>query len=224
MLTIIGSTIYAADYQYDGLDRVTSVGKEGKSTKYVYDQGGNLLSATSTTVSNVQSSSIVEGWTPYITNGMKPLYEKAPFVEDEDLATSISVVDSTYGDAAKEAQFITLNGATRKGGANVYRDMPVQGGSVYTYQGRVKSEQMKDAVVQVVVNYYDNQQKLVKYDNVINVKQDTDWQSYNVKLTAPSDAVTARVHLQIILFKANGQAKAGFADRTFEKVVQEGGQ
>ncbi len=225
MLTLVGSTIYAADYRYDELNRVTSVEKEGKTTTYTYDQGGNLLSATSTTSSSLQrsASSVLAGWTPYMTQGLKPIYETAAFggTGDTPREAPVSVTESTYGGSANEAQWMTLSGPTRSGGANIYRDMTVQGGASYTYQGHLKTEQMKDAVAQVVVNYYDDQNRLIRHDNVFNVKQDTDWQSYNMNLIAPSDAATARVHLQIVLLKAGGQAKAGFADGTF---VQEGGE
>lgn len=158
-----------------------------------------------------------------MTQGLKPIYETVAFegMSDTLKEASVSVTESTYGGSANEAQWMTLSGPTRSGGANIYRDMTVQGDASYTYLGQVKAEQMKDAVAQVVVNYYDNQNRLIRHDNVFNVKQDTDWQSYNMNLIAPSDAVTARVHLQIVLLKAGGQAKAGFADGTF---VQEGGE
>ncbi|GGO00254.1 RHS repeat domain-containing protein [Saccharibacillus kuerlensis] len=227
MLTVVGSTIYAADYQYDSLNRVTSVEKEGKTTNYTYDQGGNLLSATSTSATSIQQTNIIAGWTPFMTQGMSPYYETEALNENGDLASndSVSVTDSTYGESASTAavQFITLN-ADRTGVANIYRDMAVQGDVGYTYQGQVKTEQMKDAAVQVVVNYYDEQNRLIKYDNLLNVKQDTDWKSYHTNLIAPPQAVTARIHLQVVLLEANGQAKAGFVDRTFKQAASQGGQ
>jgi len=322
MITIAGSSIYAAEYRYDDLNRVTSAEKEGKTTNYVYDSAGNLLSATSSENANtssaqtslVQSEDIIEGWTAYQTTGMSARYEtttidvkegtlpaeetpaveeaapaeetpaveeaapaeetpaveeaapaeetpaveeevpaeETPAVEEEVPAEETPAVEEAApaeeapaveeAAPAKEApvveedtpavsdtqlevvvQRLSLN-ADRTGGANIYRDMPVQEGISYTYRGQLKSDQMRDAVVQVVVNYYDIQQRLIRHDNVINVKQDSDWKTYNTNLIAPSGAVTARVHLQIVLLQANGQATAEFADRTFEQVVSQGGQ
>ncbi|WP_169833759.1 hypothetical protein [Saccharibacillus sacchari] len=277
---------------------MTSAEKEGKTTNYVYDSAGNLLSATSSENANtssaqtslVQSEDIIEGWTAYQTTGMSARYEtttidvkegtlpaeetpaveeaapaeetpaveeevpaeETPAVEEEVPAEETPAVEEAApaeeapaveeAAPAKEApvveedtpavsdtqlevvvQRLSLN-ADRTGGANIYRDMPVQEGISYTYRGQLKSDQMRDAVVQVVVNYYDIQQRLIRHDNVINVKQDSDWKTYNTNLIAPSGAVTARVHLQIVLLQANGQATAEFADRTFEQVVSQGGQ
>lgn len=223
---------YAADYTYDDLNRVTSVEKDGKQTTYTYDHGGNLLSVQSTSKLAVQKSNIVSGWTAYMTKGMKAQYETttANVYGDAPVTYAPSVADNVYGDSASTvandvyqssnrnltAQLITLD-AKRNGGANIYRDIPVQGGTGYTYEGWVKTDEMKDAVVQVIVNYYDSNKRLIRYDNLLNLRQNTSWTTYNAHLTAPSDAVKARVHLQIVLLKANGHAKAGFADRTFSK-------
>ncbi|CAM3443733.1 MULTISPECIES: hypothetical protein [Saccharibacillus] len=221
MLTLVGSTIYAAEYRYDGLDRVASVEKEGRITSYTYDQGGNLLSATSAPASSAGPSSVLAGWTPYRTSGMQPRYAIAApdgsGVTAPGSATA-TVTEQTY--LLSASQVLVLNGP-RPGGANIYRDLAVQGGTAYTYQGQVKSEQMKDAVVQVVVNYYDRANRMIRYDQILGLKQDTDWQAYQEKRMAPSDAVTARVHLQVVLLRANGQAKAGFVDRTFEPAAAE---
>ncbi len=226
----------AADYQYDGLDRVTSAQRGDQTTTYTYDHGGNLLSVTSTSTPAVQKSNIIQGWTAYMTRGMKSHYETATanVYSNNDAPVhyfTSSVANDVYSDnrpvtvteevysspePTLTAQWITLD-AKRTGGANIYRDIPVQGGTLYTYEGWVKSDEMKDAVVQVIVNYYDNNKRLIRYDNLLNLKQNTDWKSYNARLVAPAGAVKARVHLQIVLLKANGHAKAGFADRTFEK-------
>ncbi|WP_411343873.1 RHS repeat domain-containing protein [Paenibacillus sp. WLX1005] len=226
------ASAYAADYTYDDLNRVTSVDKDGKQTTYTYDHGGNLLSVTSTSKPAVQKSNIVSGWTAYMTKGMKAQYETttANVSNDTHVTYAPSVVENVYGDTSSTvaadvyepsnsnltAQLITLD-AKRSGGANIYRDIPVQGSTSYTYEGWVKTDEMKDAVVQVIVNYYDGNKRLIRYDNLLNLRQNTGWTSYNAKLTAPSGAVKARVHLQIVLLKANGHAKAGFADRTFSK-------
>ncbi len=231
-----GIVASAADYQYDGLDRVTSVQRGDQTTTYTYDPGGNLLSVTSTNTPTVQKSNIVQGWTAYMTKGMKSRYETATanvYGSNQDAPVryfTSSVAQDVYGSAPVTvtqevysepaplltAQWLTLD-AKQTGGANIYRDIPVQRGTLYTYEGWVKTEEMKDAVVQVIVNYYDKNNRLLRYDNLLNLKQNTDWKSYNASLVAPTGAVKARVHLQIVLLKANGHAKAGFADRTFEK-------
>lgn len=327
MLTV-GSSVYAAEYHYDGLNRITSVEKAGKTTAYIYDQGGNLLSVTSDSSKEAasslrQTSSVLSGWTPYKTSGMQPYYElsiaqiqhelpvtqeseseegqvnenvpetnKVPkseetsaseeesAAEEEAIAeqnpvigsdesakeqattdkpeanVSIespgnseasedrqptegpSVINKEESDKANEdssqqelpetvsnaeVQLMTLD-AEQAGGANVYRDIPVKGGAVYVYHGWVKSSSMKNAALQVVVNYYDAQNRMITYDNLTNQKLDTDWAAYKGNATTPTEAITARIHLQIVLLKADGHAEAGFSAPVFEAIEQEDGK
>ncbi|MFD1991975.1 RHS repeat domain-containing protein [Paenibacillus nicotianae] len=228
--------MYAAEYQYDDLGRVISVTKDGKQTLYTYDQGGNLLSVTSNTNTKSlrQASNIMAGWTAYSTKGIKANYRTAT----EDVYAPIanmtpqSVVHNVYGDntvasdvyhsssSMMNTQWIDVS-SKRTGGANIYRDIPVKAGQTYSYNGWVQSSNIKDAVVQVIINYYDKNNKLVHYNNILNLKQNSDWHTYGANLKAPAKAVKARVHLQIVLLKPNGTAQAGFADRTFEQTIQE---
>ncbi|MDN4620972.1 RHS repeat protein [Paenibacillus sp. PsM32] len=228
--------MYAAEYQYDDLGRVTSVTKDGKQTIYTYDQGGNLLSVTSNTNSKSlrQASNVIAGWTAYTTKGIKASYRTAT----EDVYAPIanmtpqSVVHNVYSDTTvasdvyhssssmMNTQWIDVS-SKRTGGANIYRDIPVKAGQTYSYNGWVQSNNVKDAVVQVIINYYDKNNKLVHYNNILNLKQNSDWHTYGANLKAPAKAVKARVHLQIVLLKSKGTAQAGFADRTFEQTTQE---
>ncbi|WP_082096620.1 RHS repeat domain-containing protein [Paenibacillus wulumuqiensis] len=236
-ITVATSVTLAADYKYDDLNRVISSEKDGKTTTYTYDHGGNLLSVKSTAAPARQKDNIISGWTPYMTKAVKAQYHTASENVYGDAPVTIyqSVSSSVYGDTTvsgdvyetissdMNVQWIEVN-AKRTGGANIYRDIPVDAGSSYSYEGWVKSDEMKDSVVQVIVNYYDNRNRLVSYDNILNLKQNSIWHNYQASLRTPSRAVKARVHLQVVLLKSNGHAKAGFADRTFERAVQEGGK
>ncbi len=113
-------------------------------------------------------------------------------------------------------QWMTLD-ARKAGGASIYRDIPVQSQTSYTYKGWVTSDQLQNAVVQVVINYYNSQNRLIRYDHVLDLQQNTTWIPYTATLTTPTGAVKARVHLQVVLLKPNAHAHAGFADRTFKK-------
>lgn len=227
--------MYAAEYQYDDLGRVTSVTKDGKQTTYTYDQGGNILSIKSSTSSKSlrQTSNVMTGWTAYATKGIKASYRTATEDVYAPTTTTIpqSVVHNVYGDTTvasdvyhssssmMNTQWIEVS-SKRTGAANIYRDISVKAGQAYSYNGWVQTQNVKDAVVQVIINYYDKNNKLVHYNNILNLKQNTDWHTYGANLKAPAQAVKARVHLQIVLLKSNGTAQAGFADRTFEQSTQ----
>lgn len=228
--------MYAAEYQYDDLGRVTSVTKDGQQTTYTYDQGGNLLSVTSSSNSKAlrQNSNIIAGWTSYTTKGIKATYRTATEDVYAPIATTTpqSVVHNVYGETTVASDVYHSSSSTMNtqwidvsskhiSGANIYRDIPVKAGQAYSYNGWVQSKNVKDAVVQVIINYYDKNNKLVHYNNILNLKQNSDWHTYGANLKAPAQAVKARVHLQIVLLKPNGTAQAGFADRTFEQATQE---
>ncbi|WP_322925307.1 hypothetical protein [Paenibacillus campi] len=236
-IAMIGRAAYAADYKYDALNRVTSAERANGVTTYTYDAGGDLLSIKSTDTPAVQKSNVIQNWSAYITPGIKAVYQTATVdvyassVTNDVYTNSASTVTSNvYGSAdgtvtsdvyapptqSMVAQWMTLD-ARRAGGASIYRDIPVQSNTSYTYHGWVTSDLLQDAVVQVVINYYDRQQHLLRYDHVLNVQQNERWTPYTATLSTPAGAVKARVHLQVVLLKPNAHAHVGFADRTFKK-------
>ncbi|MFD1886781.1 RHS repeat domain-containing protein [Paenibacillus wenxiniae] len=237
--TMIGRAVYAADYTYDSLNRVISAEHENGVTTYKYDAGGNLLSITSTHTPAVQKSNVIQDWTAYITPGIKARYETAtadvyassvtddvytnatPTVTSNVYAnsgTTTTVTSDVYTPPTDSlvAQWMTLD-ARKAGGASIYRDIPVQSNTSYTYKGWVTSDQLQNAVVQVVINYYNSQNRLIRYDHVLDLQQNTTWAPYAASLITPAGAVKARVHLQVVLLKPNAHAHAGFADRTFKQ-------
>lgn len=236
-ITMIGRAAYAADYTYDSLNRVTLSEQENGVTTYTYDAGGNLLSIASTHTPAVQKNNVIQDWTAYITPGIKARYETvtvdvyaSSVTNDVYTNAKPTVTSNVYGESGTTvasdvytsptedmvAQWMTLD-ARKAGGASIYRDIPVHSNTSYTYKGWVTSDQLQNAVVQVVINYYNSQNRLIRYEHVLDLQQNTTWIPYAASLMTPADAVKARVHLQVVLLKHNAHAHVGFADRTFKK-------
>lgn len=102
------------------------------------------------------------------------------------------------------------------GGANVYRDFSVIESKPYVIKGSVKAEELQHTAVQVITNYYDENNEFIGHKNIINILQDSDWVSVDSVVTPPSGAVTARVHLQILSPKVQGTGVASFSEFTME--------
>lgn len=203
----------AIQYNYDALNRlITSEKDDGQTTQYQYDAAGNLLSVTASSTISGSAAGVADGWTPYATAGIDAQYSV--------------VTESVYGTEAADTniyavQHIAASGQT--GGANVYRDIAVDGQQAYAIDGHVKADQLANAAAQVIVNYYNAQNQLIGYENAVNVLEASGWTSFNKELAVPVDAAKARVHLQLLILETNGSGNAGYAAIEFKPVTAPSG-
>jgi len=101
--------------------------------------------------------------------------------------------------------------SVQPGGANVYRDFRVEGQQTYTIKGWVKAEELHQAVVQVIINYYDKNDMLISHKNIINIFEPSDWIQIESTVTPPIDAINSRIHLQILSPSSFGSGIAKFS-------------
>lgn len=243
--SLFSISVSAAQYNYDELDRLTTVESiNGEATHYVYDAAGNLLTVTTTASETGMAEAnlsegdgtadhVQEGWTPYFTSGIAAQYS----VTNESIyggAYEPSVVNDVYAGTSSPTQSVTQNvydaiqeanvypvqqiiaSASRAGGANVYKDVRVTGQQMYSLSGWVKADQLRHSAVQVVVNYYDARNRLIGYENAVNVLGSSGWTNFNATLSAPTGAQKARIHLQLIILEAGGSGIASYAGISFE--------
>lgn len=104
----------------------------------------------------------------------------------------------------------------RPGGANVYRDIEIKTDQDYFISGWSRADVLKNAVVQVVVNYYDKNDQFIGHQNILNMLQPSSWKWFDSKVVAPPNAVKARIHLQLLILEANGSGTASFAEISFD--------
>ncbi|GGF88195.1 hypothetical protein GCM10010912_36830 [Paenibacillus albidus] len=226
----------AVQYEYDDLDRLIKAGTEGGETiQYQYDAGGNLLNVTKSTnteggqTANKAGVHIWEGWKPYFTAGVNAQYSlihnakedhSEPTVEDSVYAVDPgpSVTLDVYGAVTVEhypVQQLIANSSVA-GGANIYKDFEIKSQVSYTLSGLIQTEQLQHSVAQVIVNYYNAKDRLIGYENVVNVRTNSDWMDFGKELLTPVEAVKARVHLQMLILEADGSGTANYAAVSFE--------
>lgn len=222
---IVSLKVSAVQYGYDDLNRLILVEEEsGETTHYEYDAAGNLLSMETTPASAGGATSAVmstygvsEGWTPYFTSGVVAEYSVDAEVVYADVQEP-TVTDVVYmpGESSAWAVQRIAAEAAVPGGANVYKDIAVAGPQAYSIKGWIKAASLEQAAAQVIVNYYDERDRLVGYENAVNILAASDWTSFEKELTIPEGTAKARIHLQLLMPQANGAGNALFAAIHFE--------
>ncbi|WP_186786052.1 RHS repeat domain-containing protein [Paenibacillus agilis] len=223
-----GLAAYVAQYTYDAGDRlITASSKEHGETSYQYDAAGNILRVS--TAQNAAGSlingnfsgevlptGIGQGWTSYATEGVAAAYQ----IVAEPVTVAIpaipngvtpSVYQAVYQSTSPHVQMIQVSSA-QPGGANIYQDMSVMGGATYSLSGWMKAEILNHAAAQMVVNFYDKDNKYVSHTVVRNVLTPEGWTPVQTELKVPDHAVKARLHLQVLLLSDNGSAVAKYSN------------
>ncbi|KIV50049.1 hypothetical protein AM501_30515 [Aneurinibacillus migulanus] len=149
-------------------------------------------------VERIYTEGISKGWTPFFT---------------KDVIARYSVANENKG--LVPVQRLSVE-ADQPGVANVYQDFSVQERQSYTISGQISAGKVKNTAGQVVVNYYDEKNRFLGHENIVNVLDSSEWKSFRNELSIPTGAAKARVHLQVLIFQAEGSGNFGFAGVTFK--------
>ncbi|WP_161795169.1 RHS repeat domain-containing protein [Aneurinibacillus migulanus] len=147
-------------------------------------------------VERVYTEGIFKGWTPFFTKNVIARY---------------SIANENKG--LVPVQRLSVE-AAQPGAANVYQDFSVQEQQSYTISGQTSAEKVRNTAGQVVVNYYDEKNRFIGHENIVNVLDSSEWKSFRNELSIPAGAAKARVHLQVLISQAEGSGNFGFAGVT----------
>ncbi|MCR8845336.1 RHS repeat protein [Paenibacillus sp. SC116] len=224
-----GLAAYVAQYTYDAGDRlITASSKEHGETSYQYDAAGNILRVSTAQTAagilingdfsgEVLPTGTGQGWNSYATEGITAAYQ----VVAEPITLAVipeipggvtqSVYQAVYQPASPYSQMIQVS-SSQAGGANIYQDISVLGGATYSLSGWMKAEILSNAAAQMVVNFYDKDNKYVSHTVARNMLTPEDWSHVQTELKVPEHAVKARLHLQVLLLGDNGSALAKYSN------------
>ncbi|ARF66942.1 hypothetical protein B7C51_02660 [Paenibacillus larvae subsp. pulvifaciens] len=188
-------------YKYDELDRLTSVKYDTKDEMvYEYDAAGNILQAQpkvsvgnqkiKTFTADQENGGAAKEWNSFLSPNAKGTFDIVP----------LSKIRDEPGGKAEDrpVQKLELESSPNQNGISIFRDLQVKEEQEQSLSANVKTENMEHAKAQIVVNFYDETNKLLSFKTLYDTGKANDWERVEADYTSPRKAVKARIHLQII--------------------------
>ncbi|NOU79311.1 hypothetical protein GC101_10500 [Paenibacillus sp. LMG 31459] len=154
-------------------------------------QGDSNLVFNGSFESNKRKDGVSDGWDQYMAYGVKGAYE-------------VITAGATEG---QQVQKLTVSSFPNTGdGANVSQAIFVHEGQSYTVKGKLKLADMKNAKFEMIVFFYDMNNQLVSGQTPVDYTHNSaDWVAFAGNVTAPTGAISARVHMHLSSTASNGQ-------------------
>lgn len=198
-------------YRYDELNRLITVKYDTKDEMvYKYDAVGNILQAEpkvsvghqkiKTFMADQENSGTVKEWNSFLSPQAKGTFDIVPLSKLENKKDEPE--DKTED---RPIQKLQLESSPNQNGISIFRDLQVKAEQEQTLTAKVKTENLEHAKTQIVVNFYDETNKLLSFKTLYDSGKATDWERVEAAYTSPRDAVKARIHLQIIANEDEGQ-------------------
>nr|WP_232243322.1 carbohydrate binding domain-containing protein [Paenibacillus sp. GSMTC-2017] len=159
--------------------------KDGKgslfldSMRMVKGADSNLL-ANPDFESYIGTNGVADEWGTWVTPG---------------ITNNLDVV-STPVSTGNKAQKISAI-FTPSGGINVHQQVKVDGNTAYTVSGRLKTESMANSQVEVIMYFFDKDDKRVGLIIPVRHTGNNDWITYNGQFTTPTNTVKTMLHVHL---------------------------
>ncbi|SCW83706.1 YD repeat-containing protein [Paenibacillus tianmuensis] len=224
-LGLQATPVMAASYTYDELNRlITATTDSGETLNYSYDAAGNL-----TSVEQGHSAPVARAFTaaqPALVNGD---FEGAVGVGGVGEAWSAAfspglqarydvVTTSVYGQVYAVNRIQTMNGTAAKSGSmSLSQEIRVNGNTGFSLQGQFKADSLTNARMEAGVEFLNADGKII--DTAKAVVADppaSGWISFHKAVHSPSQAVSARIVLELVFSESGGNGQVSWDHIRFE--------
>lgn len=228
LLTMLGlqaTPVMAASYTYDELNRLISATTDsGETLNYSYDAAGNL-----TSVEQSHSAPVARAFTavhPALENGefegavgVGGVGEAWSAAVSPGLQASYDVVTtSVYGQVYALNHVQTMNGtAVQSGRMSLSQEIRVNGNTAFSLQGQAKANSLTNARAEAGVEFLDADGKVIETAKaIVSDTPSTGWISFHKEVRSPSQAVGARIVLELVFAESGGNGQVSWDHIRFE--------
>ncbi|XOK63028.1 carbohydrate binding domain-containing protein [Paenibacillus elgii] len=211
MITYVSPTMAASEetkYQYDTRGQLVEASNSNGTIYHEYDANGNRIRkyTTNNLLTNFSfetytgTNGVADGWLKYVNTGING---------------GLEVVSSPVSSGTK-AQKISAT-VIPSGGLNVHQQVKVDENTTYTVSGKMKTELMSNAQVEVVMFYFDINGTVIGSSTPVRYTGNTDWITFNGQFTTPANTVKTTLYVHLSTTSSNG---AGTVYLDFMKMVK----
>ncbi|MFB0843485.1 RHS repeat domain-containing protein [Paenibacillus oleatilyticus] len=225
MLALQATPVMAASYTYDELNRLISATTDsGETLNYSYDAAGNL-----TSVEQSHSASVARALTVVPLALVNGDFEGAVGVGGVGEAWSAAfspglqagydvVTTSVYGQVYAPNHVQTMNGtAVRSGSMSLSQEIRVNGNNEFSLQGQFKADSLTNARMEAGVEFLDADGKVIETAKAaVSDTPSSGWISFQKAVHSPSQAVSARIVLELVFSESGGNGRVSWDHIRFE--------
>ncbi|GLI06833.1 hypothetical protein YDYSG_28630 [Paenibacillus tyrfis] len=225
ILGLQATPVMAASYTYDELNRLISATTDsGETLNYSYDAAGNL-----TGVEQSHSAPVPRAFTvtqPALVNsdfegavGVGGVGEAWSATFSPGLQAGYDVVTtSVYGQVYALNHVQTMNGtAVRSGSMSLSQEIRVNGNNEFSLQGQFKADSLTNGRVEASVEFLDAAGKVIETAKAaVSDTSSLGWISFQKAVHSPSQAVSARIVLELAFSESGGSGQVSWDHIRFE--------